>query len=96
MFYLWDIELFFKWIKQNLKIKRFISTTENAVKIQIASALILFLLLRLIQLQTQSKYSITHIKILLASVLYHSSCLTYLLGGKNINEHLCSPDKKRN
>lgn len=42
----WDIELFFKWIKQNLKIKRFLGTSENAVKIQIYVALIAFLLLR--------------------------------------------------
>ena len=41
----WDIELFFKWIKQNLKIKHFIGTTENAVRIQVAAALIAYLLL---------------------------------------------------
>jgi hypothetical protein len=42
----WDIELFFKWIKQNLKIKRFIGTTENAIRIQVAAALIAYLLLQ--------------------------------------------------
>jgi len=41
----WDIELLFKWIKQTLKIKNFIGETENAVKIQIITALIAFLLL---------------------------------------------------
>jgi hypothetical protein len=45
----WAIELFFRWIKQTLKITRFIGTTENAVRIQIAVALIAFLLLRLAQ-----------------------------------------------
>ncbi len=45
----WAIELFFRWIKQTLKIKRFLGTTENAVGIQIAVALIAFLLLRLSQ-----------------------------------------------
>lgn len=40
----WDIELFFKWIKQNLKIKRFIGTSENAVKIQIYTAIITYTL----------------------------------------------------
>jgi len=34
----WDFELFFKWIKQNLKIKTFIRISENAVKIQIWTA----------------------------------------------------------
>lgn len=41
----WGIELFFKWIKQHLKIKRFLGCTENAVRIQILTALITYLLL---------------------------------------------------
>jgi hypothetical protein len=45
----WAIELFFRWVKQTLKITRFLGTSENAVKIQIAVALIAFLLLRLAQ-----------------------------------------------
>jgi hypothetical protein len=43
----WQIELFFRWIKQTLKIKHFLGTSENAVRIQIAVALIAYLLLRL-------------------------------------------------
>lgn len=42
----WQVELFFRWVKQTLKIKRFLGTSENAVRIQIAVALIAFLLLR--------------------------------------------------
>jgi hypothetical protein len=42
----WRIELFFKWIKQNLKIRRFLGTSENAVRTQIFVALIAYLLLR--------------------------------------------------
>ena len=42
----WEIELFFKWIKQNLKIRHFLGVSENAVKIQIYVALIAFLILR--------------------------------------------------
>lgn len=45
----WAIELFFRWVKQTLKITRFLGTSENAVRIQIAVALIAFLLLRLVQ-----------------------------------------------
>jgi hypothetical protein len=45
----WAIELFFRWVKQTLKIRRFLGTSENAVRIQIAVALIAFLLLRLAQ-----------------------------------------------
>jgi hypothetical protein len=43
----WAIELFFRWIKQTLKIRHFLGTSRNAVRIQIAVALIAFLLLRL-------------------------------------------------
>jgi hypothetical protein len=43
----WAIELFFRWVKQTLKIRHFLGTSENAVRIQIIVALIAFLLLRL-------------------------------------------------
>ena len=43
----WAIELFFRWVKQTLKIGHFFGTSENAVRIQIAVALIAFVLLRL-------------------------------------------------
>ena len=43
----WQIELFFKWIKQHLKVKRFFGRSENAVRIQILTALITYLLLAL-------------------------------------------------
>lgn len=49
----WRIELFFRWIKQTLRIKRFFGRSENAVRIQLAVALIAFLLLRLAQ-ETQN------------------------------------------
>jgi putative transposase len=46
----WQIELFFKWIKQNLKIKKFLGKSENAIKTQICIAMISFVLLRLAQM----------------------------------------------
>jgi hypothetical protein len=45
----WAIELFFRWVKQTLKITRFLGTSDNAIRIQIAIALIAFLLLRIAQ-----------------------------------------------
>ncbi|MFN4012152.1 MAG: transposase, partial [Pannonibacter sp.] len=44
----WQIELFFKWLKQNLKIRHFIGTSENAVRTQIFVALIAYILLRIV------------------------------------------------
>jgi Transposase DDE domain/Domain of unknown function (DUF4372) len=52
----WAIELFFRWVKQTLKINRFLGTSENAIRIQITVALIAFLLLRLAQ-ATQKRVS---------------------------------------
>ena len=45
----WQIELFFKWIKQNLKIKKFLGRSENAIKTQICIAMISFVLLRMVE-----------------------------------------------
>jgi IS4 transposase len=49
----WAIELFFRWVKQTLKIKHFLGRSENAVRIQIAVALIAYLLLSLARVATQ-------------------------------------------
>lgn len=49
----WAIELFFRWVKQTLRITRFLGASENAIRIQIAVALIAFLLLRLAQAAQQ-------------------------------------------
>ena len=43
----WQIELFFRWGKQTLRIRKFLGTSENAVRIQLAVALIAYLLLRI-------------------------------------------------
>lgn len=52
----WAIELFFRWVKQTLKITRFLGTSENAIRIQIAVSLIAFLLLRLAQAAQKSVF----------------------------------------
>jgi len=53
----WDIETFFKWIKQNLKIKSFLGTSKNAVMTQIWVAMIYYLLLRFIKFQTKCSHT---------------------------------------
>lgn len=45
----WQIELFFKWLKQHLKIKKFWGTTENAVRIQISAAITAYCLVAIVQ-----------------------------------------------
>ena len=64
--YRWEIEEFFKWIKQHLKIKKFFGNSENAVLIQILTALIVYVLLLLIQeeLNFQGSFlNLTHISL---------------------------------
>ena len=53
----WQIELFFKWLKQHLKIKKFWSTTENAVRIQISAAITAYCLVAILQHDMQLKRS---------------------------------------
>ena len=57
----WQIELFFKALKQHLKIKTFVGTSENAVKIQIWTALIAMLILKLMQLKSVFKWSLSNL-----------------------------------
>ena len=54
----WQIELFFKWIKQHLKIKAFWGTSENAVRIQIYSAIISYCLVAIIGTNPAIQYAI--------------------------------------
>ena len=53
----WQIELFFKWLKQHLKIKRFWGTTKNAVRIQISVAIITYCLVAIVHHDMQLKCS---------------------------------------
>jgi hypothetical protein len=66
----WQIEIFFKIIKQNLKIKTFVGTTANAVKIQIWTALIAILILRYLQLLAQYRWSLSNLVALLRMNLF--------------------------
>jgi hypothetical protein len=52
----WDIELFFKWVKQNLKLKTFIGTSENAVRIQIWTAAIAYLLMEYLRFRSSTSF----------------------------------------
>ena len=74
----WQVELFFKWIKQNLKIRHFLGTSENAVRIQIVTALIAYLLLRLAQIGTGTGLGLQAIARLVAKTTFQRRALTDL------------------
>lgn len=74
----WQIELFFRLMKQTLKITHFIGRSENAVRIQIAVALIAFLLLRLLQQMTKVKHGFLELVRLVRANLMHRKDSTRL------------------
>jgi len=68
----WQIESFFKAIKQNLKIKTFVGTSENAVKIQIWTALLCMLMLKILQMRSKFGWSLSNL-----SAMLRFNLLTY-------------------
>lgn len=66
----WQVELFFKAIKQNLKIKTFLGTSANAVKTQIWTALIAMLILKFLQLRSRFSWSLSNLVALLRHQLF--------------------------
>lgn len=75
----WEIELFFRWVKQTLRIKRFIGVSENAVRIQIAVALIAFLILRMAQAAQKTVHSPLEFARLVRANLMHRRRIDRLL-----------------
>jgi hypothetical protein len=73
----WQIELFFRWSKQTLKIRKFLGTSENAVRIQLAVALIAYLLLRIAQAdQTAISSPLTFARLVRANLMHRRSAAT--------------------
>ena len=77
----WQVELFFKWIKQNLKIKSFIGTSKNAVMTQIWIAMCVYLLLAFIKFQSKMNKTMQQILRLLQLNLFEKRDLMALLRG---------------
>lgn len=77
----WKIELFFKWIKQNLKIKKWLGYNENAIKIQIYSALIAYIILALLKLELTVNISMISLsRIIRGNLLENESNFSLLTG----------------
>jgi len=75
----WQIELFFRWVKHTLKIRHFYGTSENAIRIQIAVALIAFLLLRMAHGLQNSVQSLLTFTRLVSQNLTHRRSIQHLL-----------------
>ena len=75
----WQIELFFKWIKQNLKIKSFLGTSKNAVMTQIWVAMCYYLLLTYIKYQTKYGSSLLQLSRVIREMLFERKALIDIL-----------------
>ena len=83
----WQVELFFKWIKQHLRIKRFIGNSENAVKTQIWCAVATYVLIAIVKKELQlnaSLYSL--LQILSVSVFEKTPLDQAFAGGRPLTE----------
>ena len=82
----WQVELFFKWLKQHLKIKKFWGTTENAVRIQISTAIISYCLVAIVQHDMQLERSTYEVLQILSISLTDKTCLKELFEKTNFND----------
>ena len=81
----WQIELFFKWLKQHLKIKKFWGNTENAVRIQIYSAITAYCMMAIVQKKMKIERSIYEMLQLASVSLTETLPLDKLFGKPNNN-----------
>jgi hypothetical protein len=75
----WQVELFFKWIKQHLRIKRFYGTTENAVKTQIWISITVYVLVAIVKKRLNTEASLYTILQILSLTLFEKMTLDQLL-----------------
>ena len=85
----WQVELFFKWIKQHLRIKRFYGTTENAVKTQIWIAIAVYVLVAIVKKRLKTEASLYTILQILSLALFEKTPLDQLL--KNTETQMTTP-----
>ena len=75
----WRIELFFKWIKQHLRIKVFFGTTENAVKTQIWIAVSVYVLIAIVKKRLNSSASLYEMLQILSLTMFERTAINQLL-----------------
>jgi hypothetical protein len=91
--YRWKVELFFKWIKQHLKIKSFWGTSENAVKTQVYIAIITYTLVAIVKSKLKIERSNYEILQILSASLFDKMQLNQLLQSpisQNVKEQKCN------
>jgi hypothetical protein len=80
----WQVELFFKWIKQHLKIKAFYGTSMNAVQTQIWIAIIIYVLLAIAKKELRIERSLSEIQQILDMTIFHKTPILQVLSQRSI------------
>jgi hypothetical protein len=90
----WQVELFFKWIKQNLRIKHFFGTTDNAVKTQVWIAICVYVLVAIVRKELRLELSLSQILQILSVNVFEKVPLPALVAQTiSQNETLDSPNQ---
>jgi hypothetical protein len=92
----WQVELFFKWIKQHLRIKRFYGTTENAVKTQIWIAIAVYVLVAIVKKRLKTEASLYKILQILSLALFEKMPLDQLVKNSDTQVDMCDNDNQMN
>ncbi len=90
----WQVELFFKWIKQHLRIKAFFGTTENAVKTQVWIAVSTYLLIAIMKKRLNLNASLYTILQILSLTLFEKVSINQVLSDAERIEMTCLPDNQ--
>ena len=75
----WQVELFFKWIKQHLRIKAFLGTSENAVKTQIWIAVCTYVLIAIVKKRLKLPHSLYELLQILSLTMFETTPINQLL-----------------
>ena len=92
----WQVELFFKWIKQHLRIKQFYGTTENAVKTQIWIAISVYVLVAIVKKHLKTEATLYTILQILSLTLFEKIPLDQLLRNFEMQEARVKNDNQLN
>jgi len=92
----WQVELFFKWIKQHLRIKRFYGTTENAVKTQIWIAISVYVLVAIVKKRLKTEDSLYKILQILSLALFEKTPLDQLVKNSETQVAMQDNDNQMN
>ena len=92
----WQVELFFKWIKQHLRIKRFFGTSENAVKTQVWIAVAVYVLVALVKKRMNSNVSLYTLLQIFSLTLFEKTSLDQLLNFSEYNDNIINEDNQLN